>query len=407
MALTNLAIKAFKPKTALYRVADSGGLCLEITPAGGKLWRWRYRYNGKAQLMALGKWPDVGLQEARTRRDEAKAKLTLGKHPAREKKAEKLKAALNGQNTFERAARDWLGLKRKNLNEKYAKQTLTRMEQHIFPHIGALPLSDITIPDVVRVIEKISNRGTIETAHRMKQVISQVFRYSVQRGLCASNPAADMRDVLPSAPERHHACIKPAELPEFLAAMESYSGDRKTCHAMRLIMLTFVRTRELIGAKWNEIDFDRSEWVIPAARMKVKRHDHLVPLSRQAVSILKDLKNEAKGDYVFHNASSKSGHMSNGALLMALRRMGYQGRMTVHGFRTLASTILNERGYNKDVIERQLSHEDEDKIRSAYNRAEYILERKKLMQDYADLLDEVSKNKGKNIKYLRANMGKV
>lgn len=397
MALTVLAIKALKPRESLYRVADSGGLCVEVSPVGSKLWRYRYRYNGKFQMLALGKFPDVGLEEARKLRDEAKAKLAAGKHPAREKKAQKLRQAVAGENTFERIARNWLALKAKNLNEKYAKQTLARMEQHVFPLIGALPISEITIPDIVRVVEKMGENGTIETAKRMKQVISQTFRYAAQRGLCQFNPASDIRDILPSSPDNHHACIPPAELPELLRAMKAYKGDILTCSALHLLALTFVRTGELIGAKWEEIDFNRAEWHIPKERMKMKR-PHLVPLSAQALEILEQLK-AITGDqeHIFHSQRGKSKHISNGAVLMALRRMGYQGRMTGHGFRALASTILNEKGYNPDWIERQLAHEDGDKIRSAYNRAEYLLERKKMMQDYADFLEAMRESDGAKV----------
>lgn len=401
MALTALAIKNLKPKEALYLVADGDGLHLAVSPAGGKLWRYRYRYNGKQQVASLGKWPTVTLEQARKLRDEAKSKLAEGKHLTREKKAEKLRRATEGENTFERIARKWLEQKSKDLNTKYATQCLTRLEQHVFPHIGELPITEITIPDVVRVIERIGARGTIETAHRMKQNVSQIFRYAAHRGLCQFNPAADMRDVLPTTPEKHHPCIKPAELPALLRAMADYKGDVMTIRAMHLLALTFVRTGELIGAKWEEVDFERAEWHIPAARMKMRR-PHIVPLSTQAMALLREQR-KLTGDrsFVFFNAASKSKHMSNGAVLMALRRMGYQGRMSGHGFRTLASTILNERGYNPDVIERQLAHEDDDKIRSTYNRAEYLLERKKLIQDYADMLDAMREGSGAKVTELR------
>lgn len=395
MPLTELAIKALKPQEKPYRVADSGGLCIEVTPAGGKLWRWRYYYHSKAQMLALGKWPALSLSQARRKRDDARDVLDSGKHPGREKKAQKIRAMHQGENTFEKIARSWLDLKQSGLNEKYRKQCLARMEQHVFPMIGDLPISEITIPDVVRAVEKIAQRGTVETAKRMKQLISQTFRYASQRGLCEHNPAADLRDILPSTEEKHHSCLHPAELPELFQAMDNYQGDKLTIHAMRLLALTFVRTGELIGAKWEEIDWDREEWHIPKERMKMRR-PHMVPLSRQALAILKEI-HAITGDkpHIFHSPRSKSRHISNGAVLMALRRMGYQGRMTGHGFRTLASTILNEKGYNSDCIERQLAHEDGDKIRSAYNRAEYALERKKMMQDYADILDAMKQGRNK------------
>jgi integrase len=387
MPLTALGIEKLQPKDKAYRVADGSGLFIEVSPAGGKLWRWRYYFNRKPQILALGKYPSLTLAQARKARDDARMLVEAGKHPTREKKARKLRSAFDGENTFEKIARRWLDLKQKGLNEKYRKQCLVRMEQHVFPIIGALPITEITIPDVVTVIEKIGNRGTIETARRMKQLISQTFRFASQRGLCQHNPAADLRDILPSTPERHLPSISPAEFPQLLKDIAGYNGDKFTKAAMQILALTFVRTGELIGAKWNEVNFEKAEWHIPAERMKMKR-PHLVPLSRQAISILKELqKITGEKEHIFYSSKSKSKHISNGAVLMALRRMGYQKRMCGHGFRSLASTILNEKGYPPDVIERQLAHEDSDKVRSAYNRAEYLLERKKMMQNYADFLD--------------------
>lgn len=323
MALTELAIKHLKPKPKAYRVADGGGLCLEISPSGGKL--WRYYYQGKEQMLALGKYPALTLAEARKKRDEARDLLDAGKHPTREKKIQKLRKAHEGANTFERIARKWLEMKEGGLNEKYAKQCLTRMEQHVFPMIGALPLTDITIPDIVEVVEAIGKRGTIETAKRMKQLIGQIFRYASQRGLCVHNPAADLRDILPAQEEKHYACIHPSELPELLAKIEARDNDF-TKYAMKLLMLTFVRTGELIGGKWEEINWAKEEWHIPKERMKMKR-PHVVPLSRQALVLLKELEaitgNKA---HIFHSTASKSQHISNGAVLMGLRRMGYQNK---------------------------------------------------------------------------------
>lgn len=396
MALTELAIKHLKPKSKGYRVSDGGGLCLEVSPAGGKLWRWRYYYQGKEQMVALGKYPAVSLADARKKRDDQRELLEQGKHPTREKKAQKLRKSHEGANTFEKIARRWLEMKEDGLNPKYATQCLARMEQHVFPRIGDLPLTEIMIPDVVEVVEAIGKRGTVETAKRMKQLIGQVFRYAAQRGMCQHNPAADLRDILPTPEEKHHACIHPKELPELLAKIEARDNDF-TKHAMKLLALTFVRTGELIGAKWSEIDWDKEEWHIPKERMKMKR-PHTVPLSRQALAILKELQSmTGEKAHIFHSPASKSKHISNGTVLMGLRRMGYKNKMTGHGFRTLASTILNEKGYASDWIERQLAHEDDDKIRSAYNRAEHLLERKKMMQDYADILDAVRKNAGKNV----------
>jgi integrase len=389
MPLTELAIKNLKPKPRVYRVSDGGGLCMEISPAGGKLWRWRYYYQGKEQMLSLGKYPVLTLAEARKKRDAARQLVEEGKHPTREKKKEKLRKAHEGANTFEKIARRLLSIKEDGLNAKYSKQCLARMEQHVFPDIGDLPLTEITIPDVVEVVEAIGKRGTVETAKRMKQLISQVFRYAAQRGLCQHNPAADLRDILPTPETKHHACIHPSELPELLTKLKKRDNDF-TKYAIQLLMLTFVRTGELIGAQWKEIDWAKAEWHIPKERMKMRR-PHVVPLSKQAIGILKELhKTTGEKIHIFHSAASKSLHMSNGAVLMGLRRMGYQKRMTGHGFRTLASTVLNENSFASDVIERQLAHEDDDKIRSAYNRAEYMPERKKMMQWWADYLDNAT-----------------
>jgi len=388
MALTELTIKNLKPNDKLYRVADGGGLTLEISPSGSKLWRWRYYHLGKAQMMSLGKYPVVSLAEARKKRDEAQKLIDSGKNPVREKKIEKLRIAKEGENTFERVARMWFGLKQQGLNERYCRQNLARMEIYVFPKIGALPISDITIPDVVHVIEAIIKNGTIETAKRLKQLIGQIFRYAAQRGMCQFNPAVDLRDIFPTQQEKHHACIHPSELPQLLNKIELRDNDL-TKYAMKLLALTFVRTGELIGARWEEINWDKEEWHIPKERMKMKR-PHVVPLSQQALALLHELQAiSGTKEHIFPSTSSTSLHISNGAVLMGLRRMGYQNIMTGHGFRTLASTILNEKGYAPDVIERQLAHEDNDKIRAAYNRAEYLLERKKMMQEYADWLDFV------------------
>ncbi len=396
MALTELKLKNLKPKEKTYRISDNGGLCVEVTPKGSKLWRYRCYFNGKPQMLALGKYPAVSLAIARKKRDEARELVDAGKHPTREKKAQKLRQAYDGENTFENITRRWLELKKTSLTEKYRIQTLSRLEKHVFPEIGNFPITEITIPDVVRVIEKISNNGTIETAKRMKQLISQTFRYASQRGMCEHNPAADLRDVLPTYKVKHHSCMSLDKMPEFLKAMDARE-DSVSKYAMQFLALTFVRTNELIGAKWSEIDFEREEWNTPAERMKMKR-PHMVPLSSQAIDILKALQ-ALTGDkpHVFHSFASKSKHISNGIILMSIKRMGYKDVMTGHGFRTLASTILHEKGYNSDVIERQLSHNDKDKVRSAYNRAEYALERKKMMQDYADILDGMKSSDGKKV----------
>ena len=388
MSLTEFTIKNLKPKEKLYRVADSDGLCIEITPLGSKLWRWRYNFQGKSQMLALGKYPAVSLAQARKLCNDAREKAKAGKHLTREKNAEKLRHSQEGLNTFKKIAVEWHDIKSIGLNKKYADQRLALLERWVFPKIGALPVTEITIPDVVYIVETLGKRNTIVTAKRVKQVISQIFRYAAQRGLCSQNPAGDLRDILPKRDRKHHACIHPNQFPALLKAIDNRKKDMSR-YAMELLALTFVRTNELFAAEWKEIDWKIKEWHIPKERMKMRR-PHIVPLSDQVITILKELKG-ITGDtpFIFYSSKSKSRHISNTTVLMALRRMNYPGIMTGHGFRTLASTILNEKAYPPDVIEKQLAHDDNDKIRSAYNRAEYLNERKKMMQDYADFLDEL------------------
>ena len=391
MALTELAIKHLKPREKLYRVADSHGLCLEVTPAGNKLWRYRFYHLGKPQMTALGKYPTVRLAQARKLRDDARAILETGKHPTIHKRAERLRRAMEGQNTFKHVSLLWMENMQKGLNEKYTKQNMEKLERLVFPSIGALPITEITIPDVVRVIDRIASKGTVETAKRIKQVIGQIFRYATTRGLCTHNPASDLRGILPTQEKEHHASLPLDELPALLQAIEAREPDFSK-YAMQLLALTFVRTGELIGAKWDEINWEREEWHIPKERMKMKR-PHIVPLSTQSLDILKELRMQT-GDRenIFHSPASKSKHISNGTVLMALRRMGYAGKMTGHGWRSIASSILYEKNYKPEAIEAQLAHSDQNETRSAYNyKATYMLERKKMMQDYADILDGMRK----------------
>lgn len=386
MPLTELSIRNFKPKEKSYRVSDSGNLAIEITPNGTKLWRWRYYSSGKEQILALGKYPDVSLSQARKLRDDARILVKQGKSPALEKKVNKLRQSFEGAITFEKVALEWHEKKFALLDARYKKQSLSRLEQYVFPEIGFLPIKEITIPDVVRMVDKIAEKGVTDIAKRMKQSTAQVFRYASTRGLCEHNPAADLKEIISSTKVKHHACIPIKELPKLLKAIEDYKDDQITSFAIQLIALTVLRTKELIEAKWEEIDWAKREWNIPKERMKMER-PHYVPLPTQAISILKELqKITGKHEFMFYSPSSKSKHLSNNAILMALKRMGYKNKMTGHGFRTLASTILNEKGYSSDVIEKQLAHEDKNKVRSAYNRAEYSMERKKMMQDYADIL---------------------
>jgi len=299
-------------------------------------------------------------------------------------------------------ARRWLSIKK--IEDSHEARSLRRLELHAFPRIGFRPIGEIKTIELANCLEAIEREGIIETANRIKQLMQQVFRYALRRGIIEHNPAGDLRDIISHQVVTNRACIPPAELPQLLQDMKAYNGDVLTKAAMHLLLLCFTRTGELIGARWEEIDWNREEWLIPPQRMKM-RNPHLVPLSKQALAIFKELHDvTGKHGLVFFSPANKDKHISNNAVLSALKRMGYAGRMTGHGFRSLASTILNEqRQYHPDIIERQLAHADRNEVRAVYNRADYLLERKKMMQDWANYLDSV----GKSGKVVTGKFGKA
>lgn len=402
MPLTELVIKNAKAKDKPYRINDGGGLQLEIMPTGSKRWRFRYYFFGKQQILSLGKYPTVPLAQARKKRDDALLQIEAGKHPAREKKAEKLRQANRNYKTFEKLTRKWFEVREKELDEKYFKQMVKLFEKHVFPEIGKTPFDEVTTPQIVSVIETIG-KATAETAKRIRQNIGQVFRYGIQRGMRSDDPSAHMKDILPQKGKRkkHHACVPIGEAGALLLAIENRDEDSSKV-ALQVVAHTFLRTSEIIAGEWTEIDWDKGQWTLPPERMKMDR-PHVVPLSRQAIAVLKkQYALTGNKRFIFYSPASESKHISNGTILMALRRMGYAKRMTGHGFRTLASTILNEKRYDKDVIERQLSHGEEDEIRDAYNRAEYLAERTKMMQDYSDILDAMIESERNKVHKLNA-----
>lgn len=386
MALTDVKVRSAKAEAKSYKLYDSNGLFVLVNPSGSKLWRLKYQYLKKERLFAVGAYPDIGLKEAREIAANVKKQIAQGIDPTQQRRNTKFKNLEASEQTFEALTRRWLEIKK--IDPTHKERSLRRMELHAFPRLGARPIGDISTVELVSCLETIERKNVLETAHRVKQLVQQVFRYAVRKGLITHNPAGDLRDMLAFPVKNNFACIEPSELPSLLKAMRDYKGDVLTRSAMWLLALTFVRTGELRAACWDEFDWGRAEWHIPAERMKMRR-DHVVPLSRQALTILKELQEKTgKQPYVLYSASNKLKYLSEGAVLGALRRMGYHGRMTGHGFRALASTILNEqRIYHPDVIEKQLAHADRNEVRAAYNRADYMLERKKMMQDWADYLD--------------------
>jgi integrase len=372
-------------------VWDSGGLYLEVSPSGGRWWRFAYRFAGKRKLISLGVFPDVSLAQARDRRDEARKLLADGVDPSVQRKTAKREAAGEAANTFEAVAREWYAKQAKVWVSHHASDVLRRLEANLFPDLGDRPISTITAPELLAAVRKIEQRGAHDLAHRVLQVASQVFRYGVATGRCERDPAPDLRGALTPHKSRNQAAVKPDDVPTLLRDIAGYDkiGDRQTTLALRLLALTFVRTRELIGAEWCEFDLNGAAWIVPAERMKMKT-EHVVPLSRQALEVLNELRSMAGASRYVLPGRNPDKPISNNTMLFALYRLGYKRRMTGHGFRAVASTLLNESGFRPDVIERQLAHCERNDVRGAYNRATYLPERRAMMQQYADMLDAMT-----------------
>lgn len=391
MPLTATAIRNAKPGQKPVRLYDSGGLYLEIAPAGGRWWRFAYRFHGKRKLISLGVFQDVPLAVARDRRDAVRKLLAEGKDPSAQRQTDKREAAGRTANSFEAVAREWYQKQVHTWVPSHASDVLRRLESNLFPEIGAMPIADLTAPALLAALRKVEHRGAHDLAHRILQVSGQVFRYGIATGRCQRDLSTDLRGALAPHKGKHQAAITPEELPGLLRAIDGYTelGGRLTSLALRLLALSFVRTGELIGAQWEEFDLDSAVWIIPAERMKMKT-EHVVPLSRQTVEILLEVRAIGSGSrYVFPGRNPDK-PVSNNTMLFALYRLGYKGRMTGHGFRSVASTMLNEAGFRGDVIERQLAHGERNEIRGAYNRAEYLPERRAMMQQWADMLDALA-----------------
>ncbi len=391
--LTDVVIKKAKAATKPYKLSDGLGLFLWVTPSGGKLWRWAYRYEGKQKLMALGKYPAVSLALARERHGEARKLLATGTDPMAVRKVEKSAEQVANENSFASIAGEWLEHWRDGKSPRYVDSTRRRLDSNILPSLGTLQITAIDAPDIVAMVRTIEARGARDIAKRAMETTGQIFRYAIAHGKARRNPAADFRpsDVLKSSRKTNYARIDEKELPHLLKEIELYRGTPLTRLALKLMALTFVRTSELIGAKWSEFDFEAARWNIPAERMKM-RTPHIVPLSRQALEVL-DLLRKVSGDseWVFPGERSGERTMSNNTILKGLERMGYKGRMTGHGFRGLASTILHEKEYPHEHIELQLAHTPRNAVSAAYNHALHLKGRTKMMQDWADFLEHTQR----------------
>jgi integrase len=396
MPLTSVAITKAKPTGKTQRLFDGGGMYLEISPAGGKWWRWKYRYTGKEKRLSLGTYPDTGLAEARDKRDEARRLLASGVDPGQQRKAARSAGAERSANSFEVLAREWHGKQSSVWVPLHASRIMLRLENDIFPWLGSRPITDISAKEFLTTVNRIVDRGAVESTHRVLQNCGQVLRYAIRTGRAERNPVADLRGALPPVKPKNLAAITdPAAIGGLLRAIDAYQGTFITKCALRLAPLVFVRPGELRHAEWTEFNLDKAEWNIPAEKMKM-RTPHLVPLAPQAVAILQELQPlTGAGQFLFPSARTHRRPMSNNAVLSALRRMGFStDEMSGHGFRAMARTVLDEvLQFRPDYIEHQLADTVRDPNGRAYNRTTYLNERRKMMIAWADYFDELKHEK--------------
>lgn len=407
MMLTNTAVKNAKPKEKPYKLTDGDGLYLLISPNGGKYWRFKYRHVGQEKLLAFGTYPEVTLEQAREKRRAARKLLAGGADRGRKKKEEKRRAIYNAGNTFQAVAKEWFETNKPKWTPEHAVRLWRRLELHMMPEIGNRPIAELKALDLLDVLRKVEKRGTTETSHRLLQTCGVIFRYAVLTGRVQYNPTQDLKGALVPHQAESHPTIQSKELPDFFHQLQAVETTSLNKLAIRLLMLSFVRQGELRQAKWEDIDVHAKEWRLPAHTTKM-RDLHIVPLAKQTIALLKEL-NQLTGDSeLLFPSQQRRRHamMSENTINHVLRKMGYEGKLVGHGFRALASTTLNEMGFPPDVIERQLAHAERNKVRAAYNRAEYLPQRRDMMQKWADYLEKAERNekvitgnfKGKSLK---------
>lgn len=393
MKLYDKDCKNAKPKKKAYKLADGGGLYLEVTPRGSKLWRMKYRYLNKEKKLCIGEYPTITLAEAREAQKEAKKLLANGHDPSAVKQEIKQEKIKEVGNTFEAIAREWHEHKKSEWSEVNAKIVIDRLERDIFPEIGKYPIKLITHKMLLDLAHSVKQRGANELAKRIIQMCRHIYRYAIVTGRAEQNIAEDLKGMVKAKPKSHYAAIEARDLPEFITDLRNHKAklNRQTYLAVNFMMLTFVRTGEMIGAKWDEFDLKQKIWLIPGSRMKMG-NEHIVPLSRQAIEILEELRELHNHPvYVFPSRNSRNNTMSNNTILIALDRMGYRGKMTGHGFRALAmSTIMEKLHYRHEVPDAQLAHAKRGDVARAYDRAKFLPERVKMMQDWADYLDNIA-----------------
>lgn len=393
MPLTDTAVRNAKPAEKAVKMFDGGGLYLEVAPSGGKWWRLKYRVDGKEKRLSLGTYPDVGLKEARERRDQARKLVGQGVDPSEARKSDKAAKKAASLRTFEAVALAWLDKSAPTWDEGTHAAVRASLVNHVFPAFGRLPVSGVRPADVRELVQGIEAGGARETAGRVFQRIKAVYRYAVAHELTDTDPTYSLKpaEILKRQIVKHRAALTERETPQFLRLLKDYQGEPATKSALQLLVLTAVRPGELRGARWEEFDQARALWRIPADRMKMKT-EHLVPLSPQALELLASIRpaEDAKG-LLFPSPYYPGKPISDGTLNSALARMGYKGIATAHGFRTLFSTCANEAGWNSDVIEKQLAHEERDGVRAAYNRANWLPDRQKLMQWWGEHLAKLAR----------------
>jgi integrase len=388
MPLTDTRIRTLKYTGKPAKYADGGGLHLYVSSSGKKLWRMTYYYEKKEKVLSFGEYPVISLENARAKRLDTKQLLAQGIDPGAQKKAIKEAQRSEVNDTFQTIAKEWHETRTSDFTEKHRGTVMYRMEKYIFPFIGGEHIARMEAPDILAVVKPLEHKGQNETARRILQIISQVYRYAVVTGRAKRNPATDLHGALRPRKVVHRAAItEPAKVAQLLRNCDSYEGYFPIICALRLAPLVFVRPTELRAAEWSEFNFESKEWRIPAQRMKMKQM-HIVPLAKEAMAILEELHAySGSGKYLFPSIRTETRPLSDATLLNALRRMGYaKDEMCTHGFRSIASTLLNELGYNRDWIERQLAHGERNDVRAAYNYAEYLPERRRMMEEWADYL---------------------
>jgi integrase len=395
--LTAVAARNARPREKMYRLAAGKGLYLQVMPTGARYWRLKYRFSGAARMMGLGVYPDVSLADARAARDAARKQLAMGVDPSMQRRVDRMQRDRAIENSIEAIGNAWFAEKEPTWVEGYSRGVRSRLALNIYPWLGKVPIVEVTSGMLLACLQRIVDRGAVETAHRTLNYLVEIYRWAIPRNMVDRNVAADLVGTLPTSNSQNYPTLTdPDRIGELLRAIKTYHGSYITRYALQIAPLVFTRPSELRKALWTEFDLDAALWAVPGERLKMRKalksvaDSHLVPLSRQAVELLRELHPlTGQGKYVFPGERSITRPMSDGTINAAFARMGFKGEIVAHGLRHMASTALNEKGWSADAIERQLAHKDKNRIRGIYNKAKYLEERRQMMQAWADYLDEL------------------